>query len=197
MSDDECSEDDRRRYAPRTLDSRLDSLSESEKQVRNPRSEGGAGTRPDSIVDAVSSSLSRASAITVETQLATVTLVGIPTVNIEDYVYSHQVETDREQSIALFDVENRSDRPLKWQSARTHFIGDDDYTYSSSRLSLKPDVLGPGCYTRQVEIPSGKRGRIVTLVEQLPSGVEIAEVIHTISVRGRSSGQDRFVFRLS
>jgi hypothetical protein len=124
------------------------------------------------------------------------TLVGIPRIDLGEFVYEHQLDSDTDTAnprpVALFDIENTSTRPLRWNSSRTTFIGDDEYTYQPAHLSLDPSSLGPGCHTRQVQIEPGRRARMVTLVEQLPGGVEIAEVVHTLAFHGSES--ERLVF---
>lgn len=160
------------------------------------RDSGGQGSdSSDSLTDAVANSLSGPQSVTVESDSASVTLVGVPTVDIEEFIFDHQ-EGGTQRSVALFDVENKSDSPLRWQSTRTQFIGDDEYTYSPSRQSLDPDTLGPGCHTRQVQVPPGKRARVVTLVEELPPGVEVVEVVQTLSAGVGTTGNERLVFSL-
>lgn len=124
-----------------------------------------------------------------------VTLVALPRIDVEDVVYGHQrTEPGETRPVALFDVENRGEEPFRWRSARTKFVGSDDYTYRPAHLSLDPARLGPGCHTRQVEVEPGRRARIVTLVERLPRGVEISEVVHAVSTGvGRS---ERLVFQV-
>lgn len=122
---------------------------------------------------------------TTETELVRATLVGLPRVPIYDFVYDHRLDSshdpDETRAIALFDIENTWDQPLLWQSARTRFFGDDDYTYQTSHMELDPSRLGPGCHSRQVEIPPGRRARMATLAEELPAGVDVAKVVHTLS----------------
>jgi len=167
-----------------------------------PASRGDDGTtsgqtaEPDSLAAAVSGSLSWGQSVTVETESATATLVGVPRVDIQEFVFSHRAEDDTERPVALFDVENKTERPLRWQSTRTQFVGTDEYTYSPARTSLDPESLGPGCHTRQVELPPGKRARVVTLVEELPRDVEIVEVIQTLSPGVGTTGTERLVFSL-
>jgi len=147
----------------------------------------------DSLAEAVERSAARPS--TAETRALTATLVGVPRIDLAEFVYDHQLGRDEEgqtRPVALFDLENTGDRPLRWRDARTSFVGDDDYTYQPAHVSLDPTALGPGCHTRQVEIEPGRRARVVTLVEELPAGVEIAEVVHTLAYR---RGEDqRLVF---
>jgi hypothetical protein len=157
---------------------------------------GGRADRPqsaDSLAEAVERSAGRPS--TVETRGLTATLVGVPRIDLAEFVYDHQLdpaEEGRTRPVALFDLENTSERPLRWRDARTAFVGDDDYPYQPAHLSLDPAALGPGCHTRQVEIEPGRRARLVTLVEELPAGVEVSEVVHTHSTR---RGEDqRLVF---
>lgn len=125
-------------------------------------------------------------------------LVGIPRVELEKLAYDHQLDGSRDagetRPVALFDIENTGTRPLRWNASRTRFIGDDEYTYQPAHLSLDPKRLGPGCHTRQVRIEPGTRARMVTLVEQLPAGVEIAEVVHTLASGGL--GSERLVFSI-
>jgi hypothetical protein len=146
-----------------------------------------------SLAEAVEQSATRPA--TVEAQGLTATLVGVPRIDLAEFVYDHQIDPDEEgrtRPVALFDLENTGQRPLRWRDARTSFVGDDDYTYQPAHVSLDPAALGPGCHTRQVEIEPGRRARLVTLVEELPAGVEIAEVVHTFT---RRRGEDeRLVF---
>lgn len=132
---------------------------------------------------------------TVERRGLTATLVGVPRVALAEFVYDHQLDrTDEEQTrpVALFDLENTGDQPLRWRDARTSFVGSDDYTYRPAHVSLDPAQLGPGCHTRQVEIEPGRRARVVTLVEELPADVEVVEVVHTLAA-GRGD-DERLVF---
>lgn len=134
--------------------------------------------------------------VTVETETLSATLAGVPRVELAEFVYDHQLDRSHEgetHRLALFDIENTSDRPLRWQAGQTRFIGNDDYTYQPARLSLDPAKLGPGCHTRQVEISPGRRARVVTLVEQLPDGVDIVEVVHRLT-SPRHGDSDRLVF---
>ncbi len=147
------------------------------------------------LVDTVSGSLSRRHAVTTETSSARATLVGVPTVDVGEFTYSHQDDAGR-HPVALFDVENTGESPLRWHASRTQFVGTDDYTYQPARLSLDPETLGPGCHTRQVEIQPGRRARVVTVVEALPAGVEIAEVVHSVPVQRGLGGRERLVFSL-
>ena len=147
-----------------------------------------------SLADAVAQTATRPT--TVDTQALSATLVGVPRVDLEEFVYPHQLDPDREEEprpVALFDIENCSDQRLRWRSARTKFIGTDEYTYQPARLSLEPDQLGPGCHTRQVELEPGSKARMVTLVEQLPGNVEVAKVVQTVPRRGVAQ-DERLVF---
>jgi|GEM_PF-1900803 len=128
--------------------------------------------------------------VTVETDSITATLVGVPEIDLHEFVYDHQLTVDHDpderRTVVMFDLENTGKYPVKWRTSRTRFIGTDGYTYQPSQLSLDPSRLGPGCHTRQVEIEPNRRARVVTLVEQLPSGVELAEVVHKITPLGES-----------
>lgn len=169
--------------------------------------ERGLSTRPDertsgvergekAVADAEGFALPD-SPVTVEADSMTATLLGVPRVKIHDYAYAHRLDGSHERGetrpVAMFDIENTSDRPLRWQSSRTKFIGDDDYTYQESTLSLDPSNLGPGCHTRQVEVEPGRRARLVTMIERLPDGVEVAEIVHPLAL-GRSLDSERLVF---
>jgi hypothetical protein len=153
-------------------------------------------TSSDSLADVVSGSLSRSASVTAETASASATLVGVPRVDIQEFVFSHKSNGCDERCVALFDVQNTSESPLRWKSNKTQFIGTDQYTYSPSRTSLDPESLGPGCHTRQVELPPGKRARVVTLVEELPHGVDVSEVVQTLSAGVGTAGNERLVFSL-
>lgn len=149
----------------------------------------------NSLADAVAQTAS--SPTTVESESLTATLVGVPRIDLQEFVYSHQLDpTEPEQCprpVALFDLENRTDQRLRWRSARTKFIGTDEYTYGPAQLSLEPGQLGPGCHTRQVELEPESKARMVTLVEQLPQSVEVAKVVQTIPRRGAAQNE-RLVF---
>lgn len=190
MSDEQHRNGDLERYDPNGTDSGDRSGRPTRRSDRTPAGGTHRTESSPSLADAVPGSRS----VAVETRSASVTLVGVPTIDITDYVYDHQVVDGGQRSVALFDVENRSESPFRWQSSRTQFVGDDDYTYGPSRLTLDPDTLGPGCHTRQVQLPPGRRARVVTLVEELPPGVGVTEVIHTLSA-GPSAGEtERLVF---
>ncbi|MFW6435954.1 MAG: hypothetical protein ACOCY1_06185 [Halovenus sp.] len=128
--------------------------------------------------------------VTVDSESITATLIGVPRVDIHEFVYDHQLglghDPEETRSIAMFDLENTGRYPLNWRPTRTRFIGTDDYTYQPSRLSVDPSRLGPGCHTRQVEVEPERRARVVTLVEQLPPGVEVAEVVRKVTIFGDS-----------
>jgi hypothetical protein len=150
------------------------------------RDPGTSGSGSSTVADLADAGRS----VTVDSESITATLIGVPRVNIHEYVYDHQLglghDPEETRSIAMFDLENTGRHPINWRSARTRFIGTDDYTYQPSRLSVDPSRLGPGCHTRQVEIEPDRRARVVTLVEQLPPGVEVAEVSHKLTIFGES-----------
>ena len=135
--------------------------------------------------------------MTVSTDALSATLLGVPRIAVDEFVYRHQLgpqtDGDTRQS-ALFDIENTSSRPLRWDHKKTSFIGTDGYTYRGAHLSLDPARLGPGCHTRSVEIEPGCRARVMTLVERLPEGVEVARVVH--SVPSRNHRDQRLTFDL-
>lgn len=137
--------------------------------------------------------------VPVETDSVVARLVGIPRVALEEFVYQHQLDRSHDDTqtrpMALFDIENTGNSRLRWKATQTTFVGDDDYTYRPAHLSLDPARLGPGCHTRSVDIDPGRKARVVTLVEELPTGVDIVEVVHPLSVPGRA-GTERLVFGL-
>ncbi|MFC7073005.1 hypothetical protein ACFQJ7_12955 [Halovenus rubra] len=195
MSDEERGDGDIERYSrerPDSTSKRENKLSTGNRKKNNPQRRDS--TDAETLTDAVSGRLSRTDAVTVYSDSVQATLVGLPTVDIEEFVYSHQTDGSGEYVVALFDVKNTTDSPLKWQSTRTKFIGDDEYTYKPARLTLDPAQLGPGCHTRQVELPPGQRARIVTLVEELPPRVDIVEVTHSLQPPSGFEGRERLVF---
>jgi len=136
--------------------------------------------------------------LTIETDMLTATLVGVPKVSIADLVYNHQntvAETEATRFCAMFDVENSSESPIQWRSARTTFVGSDDYTYERAHIGLDAASLAPGCHTNHVVVEPRCRARVVTPVEQLPQGVDVAKVIHTVSASATGPNQ-RLTFRL-
>jgi hypothetical protein len=115
------------------------------------------------------------------------TVLAVPSVELESVAYDHQLDaadTAQKRPLVLLDLENTGEEPLRWNPSRTRFLGTDDYTYQPSSLSLDPDRFGPGCHTRSVTIEPGRRARVVTLIEELPAGVEIEAVVHRFR-RGR------------
>lgn len=176
---------------------------EPHSRARTPASSGSAEDRPrrsdgvdsrGTLADAVADAAMRPA--TAETESLTATLVGVPELELGEFVYPHQLPDSaagETRPVALFDLENRTDRPIRWRSARTKFVGDDRYTYQPAHLSLEPGQLGPGCHTRQVEIDPGRRARMVTMVERLPQDVEIVEVVQTIARRAPAENE-RLVF---
>ena len=135
--------------------------------------------------------------VTVSTDSLRVRLLGVPRVGVEEVVYAYQqtprVDGDSRPS-ALFDIENTSSRPIRWNPKRTSFIGTDGYTYREAHLSVDPARLGAGCHTRLVEIEPGCRARVMTLVERLPETVEVARVVH--SVASSRHPDQRLTFKL-
>lgn len=124
--------------------------------------------------------------VTVSTDSLSATLLGVPQIAVDEFVYRHQLDphTDGDtRSSALFDIENTSSRPIRWDHKKTSFVGTDGYTYRGAHLSLDPARLGPGCHTRSVGIEPGCRARVMTLVERLPQGVEVARVVHAVPSR--------------
>jgi len=159
----------------------------------SPARRGATSQSPDSLAAAVEQLATRPT--TVERQDVTATLVGVPRIDLAEFVYDHQLDRDQEdrtRPVALFDLENTGEYPLRWRDARTTFVGDDDYTYQPAHVSLDPSQLGPGCHTRQVEIDPGRRARMVTLIEELPASVDVVEVVHTLT--HRRGDDDRLVF---
>lgn len=192
-------------------DGDIERFDRSSNRIRSPgdESESGSG-RPDRRTDAASNQPATGDSLAAEiarsvsgrpvsaaSETVEATLVGIPEVDVSAFVYDHQVDdstADRRQPVALFDLENTGHRPVHWQPSRTKFIGTDGYTYQSAQLTLDPSSLGPGCHTRQVEIEPGRRARVVTLVERLPQGVSVAEVVHTLTSKVGGRNTERLVF---
>lgn len=161
---------------------------------RRSGNEPAGGDASETLADAIAAEATRPT--TVETDSVSATLVGVPEIELREFVYAHELpdpETEATRPVALFDLENRTDRPVRWRSARTKFVGDDGYTYGSAHVSLEPSKLGPGCHTRQVEIEPGSRARMVTLVERLPERVDISRVVQTVARRGPVDNE-RLVF---
>ncbi|WP_253738784.1 hypothetical protein [Halohasta salina] len=134
---------------------------------------------------------------TVSTDALSATLLGVPRIAVDAFVYRHQLDSQTDGEIrpsALFDVENTSSRPIRWDPNRTSFIGSDGYTYRGAHITLDPSRLGPGCHTRSVEIQPGCRARVMTLVERLPEGVEVARIVHSVS--SRRHADQRLTFEL-
>jgi len=141
--------------------------------------------------------------VTVETDSVSATLIGIPEVGVQELAYEHQIDRSRleggtpTQPVALFDLHNVGRSPIKWTTARTRFIGDDGYSYSPAQLSIDPGALGPGIHTRRVELRPDRSARVAALVEQLPEGVRVAEVVQTVSVRAGGTETEQLVFSLT
>lgn len=163
--------------------------------VSNRGGSGAPDTGGDTIAAQVANSVT-GKPVSAEGDSIAATLVGIPRIDLGEFVYDHQLDgkadTRDPRPVALFDLENTSTRPVRWNSSRTKFIGNDEYSYQPAHLSLDPSQLGPGCHTRQVQVEPGRRARMVTLVEQLPPDVEVAEVVHTLALHGSES--ERLVF---
>lgn len=159
-------------------------ISTNQNKLDNPES-AESGTTIEDSATITNRILSRSGpSLTVETDMLTATLVGIPKVSILDFVYAHHrstvVNAGATRFCAMFDVKNTSNVPIRWQSQRTKFIGDNSYTYGQSHVPLDSTTLAPGCHTKQITIEPNYRARIVTPAEQLPQGVDIKKVIHTV-----------------
>jgi hypothetical protein len=141
--------------------------------------------------------------VSVETDAIAATLVDVPLVDVRELVYEHQIDParreggDTTQPVALFDLHNVGNFSVTWASSRTQFVGSDGYTYKPAQIAIDPGELGPGIHTQRVEIRPGRRARVATLVEQLPAGVEIAEVVQDVSVDAGGADTDRLVFDLA
>ena len=126
------------------------------------------------------------SALTIETDRLTATLVGVPTVSIAELIYSHHrdavADTGAVRHCAMFDVENTGDRRLHRLSRHTTFIGSDGSTYDRAPIALNTAELAPGCHTNHVVIEPRCSARVITPVEQLPQGVDVATVVHTVAL---------------
>jgi len=134
--------------------------------------------------------------LTIEAEGVTVTLVGVPKVALDDLLYAHQqssaADGETTRYCALFDIENTSDTPLHWLSRRTTFIGSDGYTYERAHVSIDSAELAPGCHTNHVQIEPRCRARVITPVEELPDGVDVSAVIHTVAVNVGANQRFRF-----
>lgn len=141
--------------------------------------------------------------VTVEANAVTATLVGVPLVDVRELAYTHRIDPARleagetTQPIALFDLHNVSGVPIQWVCSRAQFLGDDGYTYRPARLPIDPAQLGPGIHARRVDVQPDRRARVATLVEQLPAGVEVAEVVQTVSVRAGGTETEQLTFSLA
>jgi len=127
------------------------------------------------------------SSLTIETDRLTATLVGVPTVSIADLIYTpHRdvvADTEAVRHCAMFDVENTSEERLHWLSHRTTVIGGDGYRYGQAHVALNSAELAPGCYTNHVVIEPRCSARVITPVERVPPGVDVAKVIHTVALK--------------
>jgi hypothetical protein len=167
-----------------------------------PGKEASSATRP-TIVEGTNVSdriQSRSGpSLTIDTNMLTVTLVGIPKISIADLVYRHHLKKISNPSAsrfcAMFIVENTSNAPILWRSQRTRFIGCDGYTYDQSHISLDSRSLAPGCHTTQVKIEPNCRARVVTPVEKLPQGIDVTKVVHTVPANQDENSQ-RLIFTL-
>jgi hypothetical protein len=141
--------------------------------------------------------------VSVETEAIAATLVDVPLVDVREVAYDHQIDParldggDTTQPVALFDLHNVGHLPVTWASSRTQFVGSDGYTYKPAQLTIDPGELGPGIHTRRVEIRPGRRARVATLVEQLPAGVEVTEVVQRVSVAAAGGDTEQLVFDLA
>jgi hypothetical protein len=139
------------------------------------------------------------SSLTIETDMLNVTLVGVPKISVVDLVYAHHQDavdkSDPTRFCAMFDIKNTSNSLAHWRSQRTKFIGSDGYTYDQSHISLDSSTLAPGCHTTQVKIEPGCRARVITSVEKLPMGTDVAKVIHTVP-SNRNRPEHRLIFTL-
>jgi len=164
---------------------------------------GPAALGEDEPIPAGASSALPGRQVSVETDAIAATLVDVPLVDLQEVAYEHQIDSDRleagdtTQPVALFDLHNVGSFPVTWTSSRTQFVGSDGYTYKPAQLSIDPSELGPGIHTRRVEIRPGRRARVATLVEQLPAGVEIAEVVQDVSISAGGGDTERLVFDLA
>ena len=164
--------------------------------------ENSSATQPATIADAnVSNRIQSRSgpSMALDTDMLTVTLVGIPRISVADLVYTHDRKkissTKSSRFCAMFVVENTSTSPVQWRSQRTKFIGSDGYTYDRSHVSLDPSALAPGCHTTQIEIEPKCRARVITPVETLPQGIDVAKVIHTVPAN-KNNPKQRLIFTL-
>lgn len=181
--------------APAGTESGIDRWSKSDSVDSTTTSET-AVTDQNGITDRIQAC--SGASLTIETDIVTATLVGVPQIRVDDLVYAHQRDTlghADTRACALFDITNTSDVPIQWAGRRTKFIGSDSYTYTHAHVSLDPSQLGPGCYPTQVEIEPGCRARVITPVERLPEDVDVAKVVHTIASH-RELGSQRLTFTL-
>jgi len=158
----------------------------------------GSGGLSDSRSDAPLDSQLSGRSTAIETDTVSGTILAVPQVELGTVVYDYQLDADEgtdRRPLVLFDLENTGQKPLRWNPGRTRFLGTDDYTYQSATLSLDPDQFGPGCHTRSVTIEPGRRARVVTLVEDLPDGVEIEGIVHRL--RGSDTGDGRIEITLA
>lgn len=104
--------------------------------------------------------------------------------------------------LVVFDVENTSDRLIAWETGDTKFHGTDGYTYTSSNHALNEHLLSARLNLNYAEIEAGRKAKVVTLVESMPEGVEVEEIVHTLDVfeKGKVSGwaeeEERYVFNI-
>lgn len=182
--------------APAGTESGIDRQSASDRVDSTDTSET-AVTDQNSITDRIQACSGES--LTVETDIVTATLVGVPRIRVDDLVYAHQRDSLQHadtRACALFDITNTSDVPIQWAGRRTKFIGSDNYSYTHAHVSLDPSQLGPGCYPTQVEIEPGSRARVITPVERLPTDVDVTKVVHTVASRGEL-GSQRLVFTVN
>lgn len=129
--------------------------------------------------------------LTIETDLLTATLVDLSKLSIADLTHSPHRDVGANSAAirhcATIDVENTSDVPIHWLTRQTRFIGSDDHTYGQAHLPLTSTELAPGCHTTHVVIDPRCKARVITPIEQLPQGVEVTTVAHTLTLKGHTA----------
>lgn len=123
--------------------------------------------------------------------------------DLTEYVASHMLDEDEKRAVAFIVIENTSDRTVRWRGSQClSFVGNDGCAYGTAGEYCASDPKLASDWTgSDVAVDPGAQLRTVVIADELPDGVDVAELEYTQNVfaqRGAGSGiEDKERFRLA
>lgn len=163
--------------------------------------ENGSSGATARTYDPASRELSFERNLSVQGEYLRVTLRGlVHDVDLESLLDS-TVTADATRAVAFFQVQNASERPLRWRGpTHTNFGGDDGFLYDASTIVTPRAAELPSWWCGvDVDVPPERAVDGLVIAQELPEDVTVEKVIYTQHVYdddGDLEDTERYIFEI-